>query len=138
MTFIRKIKKRIVNSSKIRYHFNVSQAIVVEWQTRYFEGVVSACSCEFKSHRSHHYDIDTVITVFFLCQFHKLVNFSLALNNSIQLIHHTALKHPTFDKMIVSQGKIKLFTLPRCLTTPKHYCHHKETCCYFCYHKSHL
>jgi len=27
----------------------------VEWQTRYFEWVVSVCSCEFKSHRLHHF-----------------------------------------------------------------------------------
>ncbi len=31
-------------------------ADVVEWQTRYFEGVVGVCSCEFKSHRPHQYE----------------------------------------------------------------------------------
>ena len=30
---------------------HLGNADVVEWQTRYFEGVVSVCSCEFKSHR---------------------------------------------------------------------------------------
>lgn len=35
---------------------HLGYADVVEWQTRYFEGVVSVCSCEFKSHRLHHFD----------------------------------------------------------------------------------
>lgn len=35
----------------------ISYADVVEWQTRYFEGVVSVCSCEFKSHRLHQISI---------------------------------------------------------------------------------
>lgn len=34
-------------------------ADVVEWQTRYFEGVVSVCSCEFKSHRLHQWKLKT-------------------------------------------------------------------------------
>ena len=35
---------------------HLGYADVVEWQTRYFEGVVSVCSCEFKSHRLHQFD----------------------------------------------------------------------------------
>ena len=35
------------------YNEETNHAAVAEWQTRYFEGVVIARSCEFKSHRPH-------------------------------------------------------------------------------------
>ncbi len=38
---------------------HLGNADVVEWQTRYFEGVVSVCSCEFKSHRLHQWKLKT-------------------------------------------------------------------------------
>ena len=34
--------------------FTILYAVVAEWQTRYFEGVVIFRSCEFKSHQPHH------------------------------------------------------------------------------------
>lgn len=33
---------------------HLGNADVVEWQTRYFEGVVGVGSCEFESHLGHY------------------------------------------------------------------------------------
>ena len=51
--------------STVRFRAEAPYAAVAEWQTRYFEGVVTVRSCEFKSHQPHHH--------FFFCgakQFH--------------------------------------------------------------------